>query len=225
MDAGRRCDIEKFSDYAISLIANGLRAVRGHSVGLDEAQQYLLYGPHGEDGKPGTADDLTDPFAPYASFQPAPPFVVAPLAETDIRVLRQLRASLMASAVDLSWPAELRGKALAAVARLNETLDTWPQQADWYRNLLLSDASSTLKHTVLQGAISASRGQVLHLGNVWALLASLGSIDTTHDKHLAQEVENAARSFRKEIHDLEHLPQPHIPLPPPKHAKTGKAKK
>jgi tetratricopeptide (TPR) repeat protein len=219
MDAVRRCDIEKFPEFAVSLIANGLRAVRGHSVGLDLAQQYLLYGPHGEDGKPGTADDLTDPFAPYASFQPAPPFVVLPLAAKDIQLLKQLQASLMASAVDLSWPAELRGKALVAVARLNETLDTWPQQADWYRNLLLHDASSTLKRTILQGAISASRGQVLHLGNVWAFLASLDSIDTTHDKHLAQEVEKAGHNFRKQIYDLAHLTQPHIPLPPHKHSK------
>ena len=55
---------------ASDLVLIGLRAVRGHRVGLDKAIQFVIYGVNGPDGKPGTPDDLTDPFAEYL---PAPP--------------------------------------------------------------------------------------------------------------------------------------------------------
>jgi hypothetical protein len=45
------------------MILIGVRAVRGHSVGLDAFYNFVNYGPAGPDGKPGTADDLADPFA------------------------------------------------------------------------------------------------------------------------------------------------------------------
>jgi hypothetical protein len=46
------------------MVLIGARAVRGHPVGLDVFFQFVNYGPAGPDGKPGTADDLADPFAP-----------------------------------------------------------------------------------------------------------------------------------------------------------------
>ena len=136
MDAFRRCDAEKFQDYAVPLVVNGLRAAGGHSVGLSDASQYILYGPNGQGGKSGTRDGLQDPFKAYASLLPSPPFIAAPLPQRNVELLKRLQASLMASVADTTWPAGVRKKELAALARIHEALDDWPQSAQWYHTLL-----------------------------------------------------------------------------------------
>ena len=64
--------------------------------------------------------------------------------------------------------------------------------ADWYRDLLFANTDPGLKSAILDGAISASKGNVLHLGNVRDFLASLDSVDTAGNKILARQV-GAAR--------------------------------
>ena len=76
MDALRRSDTGKYQDYAVPLVVNGLRAVRGHCFGLTDAVRYLIHGPAGEQGKSGEQEGLQDPFQPYASLRPAAPFTV-----------------------------------------------------------------------------------------------------------------------------------------------------
>jgi tetratricopeptide (TPR) repeat protein len=210
MDAVRRSSSDKYPDYATSLVVNGLRAVRGHSIGLDDAVRYLINGPGGDGGK----DALADPFKPYAGLAPAAPFASVPLPPKDVELLSKLQASLMTSAADATWPADVRRKAFAALARLNESLDAWPKTADWYRGLLAADADPKMRPTIFSGALAAVRGNVLHLGNVRAFVASLDSAGKpeTH--------------FRTSIHSLEQLQKggataPHVK---PRVAKPKKPK-
>ena len=187
MEATRRSDMDNFDACALPMIVNGLRAVRGHSVGLDDAVHYVLDGPGGADGKPG----MQDPFKPYASLAPHAPFAVT-LAHRDVEMLTGLRTSLMASATDPTWPVETRRMAFAALARVNESLEA----ADWYRGLLLDLGDASLKPAILSGALSAARGDALHLGDVRAFLASVDPEGRTE------------KQFRATIRNLEQLRKP-----------------
>jgi tetratricopeptide (TPR) repeat protein len=64
MEAFARAGSDEFQSMGQDMVLIGVRAVRGHPVGLDVFFQFVNYGPAGPDGKPGTADDLADPFAP-----------------------------------------------------------------------------------------------------------------------------------------------------------------
>ncbi len=64
LDAFARSTGEDYRLLGQELIVIGARAVRGHAVGLKEFVDYVNFGPAGPDGKPGTADDLKDPFLP-----------------------------------------------------------------------------------------------------------------------------------------------------------------
>jgi tetratricopeptide (TPR) repeat protein len=64
LDAFGRCTTDEAQPRADELILIGARAARGHPVGMEEFYKYLNYGPAGEDGQAGNADDLSDPFAP-----------------------------------------------------------------------------------------------------------------------------------------------------------------
>jgi tetratricopeptide (TPR) repeat protein len=63
IDAFARARGNDFRTMGNDLIVIGARAVRGHAVGLKAFADFVNYGPAGPDGKPGTPDDLTDPFA------------------------------------------------------------------------------------------------------------------------------------------------------------------
>lgn len=64
MDAFRRCDGRAFQSMGEVMIVMGIRAVRGHSVGLEQFFKFVNFGPNGPDGKSGTNDDIADPFVP-----------------------------------------------------------------------------------------------------------------------------------------------------------------
>jgi tetratricopeptide (TPR) repeat protein len=63
MDAFGRCPSQDMKKYGDDMIMLGARSVRGSAAGLDEFYNFVNFGPNGPDGKPGTADDLPDPFA------------------------------------------------------------------------------------------------------------------------------------------------------------------
>ena len=67
MDAFARSVGDETQQTGRAMILIGVRAVRGHAVGLEEFFNFVNYGPAGPDGKPGTADDLKDPFAPLVN--------------------------------------------------------------------------------------------------------------------------------------------------------------
>jgi tetratricopeptide (TPR) repeat protein len=200
MDAVRRCDQGKFQEYAVLMVVNGLRSVRGHSIGSGDALDYVLYGPNGPDGKSGTSDDLENPFAKYASFRPASPFAMPRLADRDEKLLIALEASLANSAADKSWPADLRVKALAALARVHGARDSWPQSAAWYRDQLRDEAEGKLKPILLQDALSSARGDAIHLGNVREFLASLAA-----DAKPSSFEAKAEAAFHRDLQKLEHV--------------------
>jgi len=58
---------------AVGLAARALRARDGHLAGGNRFRQYQVYGPHGPDRKPGTADDMANPLANVA-FKADPAF-------------------------------------------------------------------------------------------------------------------------------------------------------
>jgi len=64
LDAFARATGDDYKAIAQDLIVIGARAVRGHAVGLKGFADYMNFGPAGEDGKPGTPDDLKNPFEP-----------------------------------------------------------------------------------------------------------------------------------------------------------------
>ncbi|MCX5670205.1 MAG: tetratricopeptide repeat protein [Planctomycetota bacterium] len=64
MEAFARAGGDEFQAMGQDMVLIGARAVRGNPAGLEAFFQFVNYGPAGPDGKPGTADDLADPFAP-----------------------------------------------------------------------------------------------------------------------------------------------------------------
>jgi len=64
MEAFARAGSDEFQAMGQDMVLIGARAVRGNPAGLEAFFQFVNYGPAGPDGKPGTADDLADPFAP-----------------------------------------------------------------------------------------------------------------------------------------------------------------
>jgi hypothetical protein len=64
LDAFGRSTGGEFRDAGYDLLVHGVRPVRGYAGDFQPFVDYVSFGPAGEDGKPGTADDLKDPFAP-----------------------------------------------------------------------------------------------------------------------------------------------------------------
>ncbi|HUT36083.1 MAG TPA: hypothetical protein VNE39_21525 [Planctomycetota bacterium] len=64
LDAFARSTGDDYKAIGQDMIVIGARAVRGYAVGLKGFVDYVNCGPAGPDGKPGTADDLKNPFEP-----------------------------------------------------------------------------------------------------------------------------------------------------------------
>ena len=64
LDAFARARGTDYRTIGQEMVAVGARAVRGHPVGLEAFADFVNHGPDSPDGKPGTPDDLKDPFAP-----------------------------------------------------------------------------------------------------------------------------------------------------------------
>jgi len=212
MEAFRKADSSQFQDYAITLLSNGLRPVRGYAPGLGAAATYVLYGPNGEGGQAKAAESLPDPFQAYAAFSPAAPFVLTPLAPTDLQTMTQLRAMLQAGAVDPAWSTGARSRAFTAMGRLNQALDSWPDAA-WYDAALTAPHGRWHKQIIVSSAIAAAKGKVLHLGNVWAFLRRLPSLDTHEDADLTHELSSATQAFQRNLRQLTDLQKPEAWLP------------
>jgi len=212
MEAFRKADSSQFQDYAIALLSNGLRPVRGYAPGLGSAATYILYGPNGQAGQAGATETLADPFQAYAAYSPAAPFVMPSLSPTDLQTLTQLQATLQAGAVDPAWSDGARSRAFVAMARLNQTLDSWPGAA-WYDAALTAPHGRWHSQAILSSAVSAAKGKVLHLGNVWAFLQHLPALDTHADADLTRELSTATPSFQRNLRQLTDLQKPEAWLP------------
>lgn len=70
LDAFGRATSRDFERLGHEMVLCGARAVCGHAAGLERFYKFVSYGPDGPDGKPKTADDLEDPFAPLLKRKP-----------------------------------------------------------------------------------------------------------------------------------------------------------
>jgi len=66
LDAFSRATGTDFKTLGTELIVVGVRAARGYAGDFQPFVDFINYGPAGPDGKTGTGDDLTDPFAPLS---------------------------------------------------------------------------------------------------------------------------------------------------------------
>jgi hypothetical protein len=177
-EAFRRCNNNADIQHAASdLVCIGLRDMRGHRVGLEADLPFVIYGPNGPDGKPGTADDNPDPFAAYLSLPP--PAGQGGLSGVDPAALAPLRQVYDAARLYAGDPLlfdEMRRPALVALTRATSALDGWgaPGQVDWYLDLALGRhgvprASSGSGAMLIAGAELAARGRSYHLGGIDAV--------------------------------------------------------
>jgi len=177
-EAFRRCGNSPDLQAVVSdLVGIGLRNMRGHRVGLDRDLQFVIYGPNGPDGKPGTADDLTDPFAAWL---PAPPAAgqggLSGIDDASLATLRKVRdATELYGGDPLVYP-EYRRSGLKALIRVTSALDGWgaPGQKDWYLQRALGldglpEPDNDTGGLILAGAELAARGRDYHLGGIHAL--------------------------------------------------------
>ena len=137
-DAFRRNNnIWDLSNGGQDLVLIGLRAARGHRIGLDQAMQFVVYGPNGPDAKPGTADDLPDPFASLITVPAPGEGGLAGVSPASLAALRKVYHAANLYAGDPLAPVDIRRAALATLERVNIALDNWgaPGQQDWYYQL------------------------------------------------------------------------------------------
>jgi tetratricopeptide (TPR) repeat protein len=197
-DAFRRnANIYDLRNAGGELITVGLRAAQGNRVGLDKAMQFVIFGPNGPDGKPGTSDDLPDPFAPYLTNVPAPgEGGMSEMPADDLATLRKVREAAQLYAGDPLLQSDgVRRQGLTALERLNIALDGWgaPGQKDWYLRLALGlgcpPPDEYTANTYIIDAAYAARGRGLNYGGVTALWKEIdadcvGSV--AKPKHLAE---------------------------------------
>ena len=171
------------SNAGVDLVCIGLRAARGHRVGLDKAMQFVIFGPNGPDGKPGTADDLPDPFA--SLMPPVPPAGTGGLAELapdDLAVLQKVRDAAQLYAGDPLLPNDgIRRATVSALQRANDALDGWgaPGQKDWYVRLALGmDGPPPDEYTsgYMSGMQLAARGRETNYGGVHAVWSEVDAL-------------------------------------------------
>ena len=156
-EALRRCQANAVPDVARAVL-QGFRAVRGHSAGLDDVGQFIACGLNGPDEAAGTADNVSDPFAPLglagASHQPGG---LSPLLAEEIGPLRLV----LQEARDLSARPGLPSRRVAALQACQRTCEA----------LVVVDRPATLAW-VLESMRRETDGQVLgalaHLGQTVA---------------------------------------------------------
>lgn len=191
-DAFRRnTNLYDFSNGGVELVIVGLRAARGHRVGLDQAMQFVIHGPNGPDDKPNTPDDIPDPFA--GSMPPPPPPGEGGLAGIDPNSLAPLRKVNDAAKLyggDALAPIDTN-HALGALERSNNALDNWgaPGQLDWYMQHELGLGYPTPGEYTggyLTGLYFAARGRNNHYGGVFALWNEFAAQCAAHNIKLTE---------------------------------------
>jgi tetratricopeptide (TPR) repeat protein len=205
-EAFRRCsNTSDLQRAAEDLVFIGLRDVRGNRVGLDAGLQFVMYGPSGPDGKPGTADDIVDPFAAYLS--PAPKAGQGGLSGIDpaaLPPLQQVYDAARLYAGDALLFDEIRHPALVALARATSALDGWgaPGQKDWYLDLALGRnglprPKPSTASLLVTGAEWAARGRDYHLGGIDAVWQAIDADAAAQNQPTDKPVEVVHNQFLK----------------------------
>lgn len=185
------------------LVSIGLRDMQGNRVGLDKAMQFVIFGPNGPDGKPGTPDDLPDPFVQWL---PTTPPVgeggMSEMSADDLATLKKVRDAAQLYAGDPILPTDgPRRTGLGALQRLNIALDGWgaPGQKDWYLRLALGlgcpPPDEYTANTYLAGAAYAARGRGLNYGGVIALWSEIDADCKANHLELPKHIADIRKQF------------------------------
>jgi hypothetical protein len=212
-------DLQRTSN---DLVAIGLRDMRGYRVGLDTDLQFVIYGPNGPDGKPGTSDDIVDPFAAY--LPPAPRAGQGGLSCTDSATLAPLQQVYDAARLYGGDPLvfdEMRRPALVALTRATSALDGWgaPGQEDWYLDLALGRngmprPSPGTSAQLLAGAELAARGRNDNLGDIDAVWQAVDADYAAKNLTPEKNVETVRNQFLRLRAALSKISFPKIYLKP-----------
>jgi hypothetical protein len=198
-------------------------------VGLDKALQFVIFGPNGPDGKPGTADDLPDPFKAYLTDVPPPgEGGMSGMPADDLATLKKVRDAAELYAGDPVLQSDgIRRQGLTVLERLNIALDGWgaPGQKDWYLRLGLGlgcpppDEYTAI--TYLTDAAYAARGRGLNYGEIPALWAEVAADCASNNPPLPKHLTDVRSRWDGFTSSLSKIQLPPINLNPMKTPATS----
>ena len=170
VDAFRRspCKDRDVRWLASEMVWSGLRSVRGHASGIEDVLAFVAYGPAGPDGRPGTQDDLKDPFAPLLGATRAADGKggLASLTGDDVAVLRDLAARMEKLAANPNAENYERREAVWALDRAHEALSDWGrgEVLDWYLGRMSGEQDEEVQEGLVAGGLRAAMGGDYHFG-------------------------------------------------------------
>lgn len=196
------------------LVLIGLRAMRGNRAGLETAAQFIIYGPNGPDGKPGSSDDLPDPFASYL---PEPPLIgeggLAQYTPDDLAELKKVREAAQLYWADPLLAADIRKTALGSLLKATSALDGWGapgQKEQFLQAALESTVDDQTRALLLSCAEAAAKGRQLNFGSVQALWAEIDAKKIPATKG----TDDARKQFNGLCEALNKIPFPKITTKP-----------
>ena len=204
-DALRRSSLSQFDTVAKVMLQNGFRPLQGHSAGLADIGQFIVYGPDGADGKPGTEDDPPDPFAalgvPAVSTHPGG---LVPLAPDEIRDLQALIDQLR----ELIRRSETPARQIAAVGLYQRAIEALVvvdrrETLDWILATMQRETDDHLLGALARLGASVARSDQLHLAAARQFYADVVQQFEQAKRHVPGEVESAQRQFDATIHLFE----------------------
>lgn len=215
-EAFARSTVGESKPAGTELVNIAVRSLAGHAAGLDEFYLFIAAGPDGPDGKPGTADDLKDPFAQYKLSDRTGwnQGGLAALSDQQKKDLRQLEARLVPLAGDDALEDHFRNRNMACLSRIHEALCNWGEgsQARGY-TAMLSTASRGCQAAVAQLAQTAARGGQLHFGGTLEFWRQVDAMDPDGSKlPSAKPVRTAFFAIVKAFEKPPKLATKHQPL-------------
>jgi len=201
LEALRRAPFRELRDILYEAVTIGLRGARGSAAGLDAAFAFVAWGPAGPDEKPGTSDDIADPFAGIK------PGGVPSLPAEDAEALRAASGVLEAIVGDAARDANERREAAWALERVHEALGDWgrPGLLEWYTDRLLGSSDGRLQEPLMAGALASARLGRSHLGGVREFLRELGARLAREGKGLSHEAERQRQEAARLAEELSKL--------------------
>lgn len=203
VDAFRRCDRNELDRFGREMIVVGVRAVRGHAVGLAKFFEFVNYGPAGPDGKAKTADDLPDPFASLglklSQLIPPRPGGALELTADDIRALREAGKVLRGIAVAPLGHDGERSTALRAYVRVCEALGQWDRRdtREWFLARAGEAGNRRYASVWISAAAQAARARAIHLGSARAFWSGLDPNGLFADGEVPRDLDRSRKDFER----------------------------
>jgi tetratricopeptide (TPR) repeat protein len=181
-DATRRAGHADWTNYAASLVMNGLRVARGPG-GLDDAARFLLSG-EGE-----------NPFTDIPAVA-STPWPVPALSADDKQKITAVSEGLLDLATNPSLGGDARAQAIRGYARAIEALGTTPSAEPFYP-LINEPEPAPVRDQATAMVLRLERGGELHVSKVKAFLAT--------DALPAQAQKRAEAEFQRATKPLARL--------------------